>query len=84
MPWSLCRHVERQAQLMGEMMERLGVDPLAAARHQHGASFTQARTNCLLCRSTTECRRWLDGVPGAEHPSLYCPNMPFFEACRRQ
>ena len=83
MPWSLSRHVERQAQLMGEMMERLDVDPLAAARHQHGSSFTQARTNCVLCRSSSECRRWLDGAPDAEHPSQFCPNMSFFERCLR-
>ena len=83
MPWSICRQVERQAQLMGEMMERLGVDPLAAARRQHGTAFVQARTTCLLCRSSSDCRRWIEGAPEAEHPSRFCPNMPFFESCLR-
>ncbi len=84
MRWSMCRHVERQAQLMGELMERLGVDPVAAARHQHGASFAQARTKCILCPSSRKCRQWLDGIPEAADPSHYCPNMAFFRMCMRQ
>lgn len=84
MPWPMCRHVERQAQHMSEMMERLGVDGAAAARHQHGVSFAQARTNCILCRSTVKCSRWLEGAPGAEHPARFCANVAFFEKVLRQ
>ncbi len=84
MPWPMFRHVERQAQHMSEMMERIGVDGATAARHQHGVSFAQARTNCILCRSTVECSRWIENAPGAEHPSRFCPNLAFFQECVRQ
>lgn len=84
MPWPMCRHVERQAQHMSEMMERLDVDGAAAARHQFGSSFARARTNCLLCRSTNECSRWIKSAPGAEHPSSYCPNFAYFKMFSRR
>ena len=84
MPWPMFRHVERQTQHMGEMMERLHVDGAAAARHQDGVSFAQARTNCILCRSTVQCSRWLEGAPGAEHPSRFCANIAFFETVMRE
>ena len=84
MPWPMFRRVERQAQHMSEMMERLEVDGAAAARHQLGASFAQARTTCLLCRSTADCSRWLRGAPDAEHPSRFCPNIAYFEMFSRR
>ncbi len=83
MPWPMFRHVERQAQHLSEMMERLGVDEAAAVRHQHGVSFAQARTNCIVCQSGRECDHWLSGAVDAVDPGRYCPNMAFFEAFRR-
>jgi hypothetical protein len=84
MSWPMFRRVERQAQTMSRMMERLDVDMAAAVRHQHGASFAQARTNCVLCQSTHECDRWLAGAPDASDPSHFCPNIRFFSMCRHE
>lgn len=83
MPWPMFRRVERQAQHMSEMMERLEVDAGTAARCQQGSAFAQARANCLRCGSTRECCRWLDGASDAPHPATFCPNVPFFVSCRR-
>lgn len=69
---------------MNEMMDRLGVDAVAAARHQRGTAFAEARMACIVCRSAGECRRWLDSEPGAPEPSDFCANMAFFRACRRE
>lgn len=84
MHWPMFRRVERQVQHMARMMERIDVDAAAAVRHQSGASFAQARTRCIHCRSATECRRWLAGEPDAEHPARFCPNIAYFEKFARR
>ncbi|HEY7383792.1 MAG TPA: DUF6455 family protein [Beijerinckiaceae bacterium] len=76
----MAKRVECQARLMGEMMDRLGVDPAAAAREGRGAAFASASRACLLCSHATECRQWLD-EPGRTAPP-FCPNAPFFARVR--
>jgi len=76
--WPMAARVERQAQLMGEVMRRVAVDPGAAAREGRGIAFAAASRRCLLCRSSQECRRWLD-AGGADVPPRFCPNAAFFD-----
>ena len=38
--------VLRQADLLDQVMQRLGVDPVAAARVDNGIAFYEARTKC--------------------------------------
>jgi len=76
------RRVERQAVRMHEVMERLGVDPVALARSQQGDAYAEARARCLFCKSADVCLRWLESheQPPQQKPD-FCPNLPLFEAC---
>ena len=79
--WPMFRRVERQAGLFGDMMERLEVNPGAAAREEGGASFAAASRRCLWCSSSTECRNWLDRG-GADAAPLFCPNAGYLNRVR--
>jgi hypothetical protein len=80
MNWPMFERVERQAQRLHEMMEYLQVDPARLARQ--GDAYAEARTRCLFCTTSDECRRWLDGPRQCARPE-FCPNLPLFEACVR-
>lgn len=77
----LRRRFERQARLMGAMMERVGVEPEAAARC--GRLFDAASRRCLWCSAHEECGKWIERNPGANRSPGFCPNSRFFEAARR-
>jgi hypothetical protein len=79
--WPIFQRVERQARLFGEMMERVGVEPGAAAREGLGASFATASRRCLACRNAAECRRWLDNG-GRQSAPPFCPNAAFLDRVR--
>ena len=73
--------VERQARLMGEVMEHLAVDPGAAAREGRGMAFAAASRRCLVCQRSQECRRWVD-QGGADAAPEFCPNAAFLDRAR--
>lgn len=81
--WPIFRHVEERAQRMADMMDRLDVDIVAAARLNHGNAFANARTTCLLCRAARDCDRWLHGDEGGRRPEEFCGNFAFFARCSR-
>ena len=83
MDWPMARRVERLAVRMHEVMERLGVDPLKLIRRDGGDSYDRARRTCLTCGTSDKCLRWIDGTGRADRPPAFCPNLPLFEACRR-
>ena len=83
MPWPMFQQVARQAQHMSDMMDRLDVDAVAAARHQRGRTYAEARSNCLYCPFARECARWIHGAADARSPAEYCPNAAFFGAFQR-
>src|SRR5829696_4723009 len=74
--WPMAKRVERQARLMGAMMERVGVDPGAAAREGRGVAFAAASRRCLTCQNSDACERWL-GADGEDVPPAFCPNATF-------
>ena len=77
----LRRRFERQARLMGAMMERVGVTPeMAACR---GRLYDAANRSCLWCGAHEECGKWIEQNPRAAHAPDFCPNRQFFEASRR-
>lgn len=79
--WPMAKRVERQARLMGAMMERVGVDPGAAAREARGIAFAAASRRCLICSNSELCERWLaGGSRGA--PPAFCPNAAFLNRVR--
>jgi hypothetical protein len=76
----LRRRFERQARLMGAMMERVGVKPeLAASR---GPLYDAANRRCLWCAAHEECGKWIEQHQNAERGPDFCPNARFFEATR--
>lgn len=80
--WPMFNRVLHQAQRMDDMMRHLGVDPALAARQDDGKAFARARTVCLVCPFAEACGEWLARGTGATEPPTYCPNTPFFVACR--
>lgn len=70
---------DRQSRLMGDMMERLGVDVEAASHEQHGMRMASAVRLCLFCRSAEACAAWQAGEhDAAEGAPEFCPNAAFF------
>ena len=83
MDWSMHRRVEHQASRMDEMMDRLGVDPIALIRLRQGEAYAEARTQCLFCTASGTCRRWLEEPMQPDAPPDFCPNLPIFQACTK-
>ncbi len=73
----------RQAELMDRMMERVGVDPAAAARVDRGMAWYEARTRCIACCSDRQCRDWLacSETSAVLEPPEFCRNGEFFRRC---
>jgi hypothetical protein len=55
----MLNRVLRHAELIDQMMERLGVDPAAAARLENGMAWYEARSQCIACPSERQCQEWL-------------------------
>ena len=75
--------VFRQAELMDRMMERVGVNPAAAARVDRGTAWYEARTSCIACCSERQCRDWLtlSETQAVSAPPEFCHNGAFFHRC---
>ena len=73
----------RQAELMDRMMERVGVNPAAAARLERGTAWYEARTSCIACCSERQCRDWLtlSETQAVSAPPEFCHNAAFFRRC---
>jgi hypothetical protein len=71
----MSRRAERQARLMGGMMERVGVDPERAP--QRGWAFAAASRRCLWCAAVDVCAAWQKETGGSDAPA-FCPNAAFF------
>jgi hypothetical protein len=66
--------------LIGEMMNRLGVEPAAGILPQYALSYAAARRNCENCDSKAACRKWLAAHEVAVFAPPFCPNGDtFFE-----
>jgi hypothetical protein len=75
------RRFERQAFLMGAMMERVQVDPTVSVGQ--GSAFAAASRRCLWCNSHEQCGRWLQEHAGAAASApLFCPNADYFSVLR--
>ncbi len=71
------RRVARQSQFMGAMMDRIGVEPGAAASHARG--FAAASRRCLWCPAAQQCGQWLEQTSQAQSAPDFCPNAAFFD-----
>lgn len=76
---TLAARVEAQARYLGEMMQRLGVDPARAAREASGAALAAAARRCRACPEGKACARWLEENAGPQLATpAFCPNRAFF------
>jgi len=68
--------LEVRSKLMGQMMERCGVNPAYLARERCGITMMQAAHACMACGRARTCSAWLqateDGV--LQDPPSFCPN----------
>ena len=72
----MLHRVLQQAELMDRVMERLGIDPVVAARRENGMAWYEARSQCIACHSERQCQEWLTRAP--TEPSM------FFRCCELQ
>src|ERR1700693_788240 len=73
--------VHRQAEVMGQMMERLGVNAAFAAGIDGGLVWHEARTECIFCPNVRQCCDWLEGAEPLPGPAEFCSNTQFFQGC---
>lgn len=80
----MLNRVFRQAWLMDQMMERLGIAPALAARVDRGVARYEARTKCISCRNDRLCLAWVGRSEGKAplNPPGFCQNADFFRRCR--
>ena len=82
MSWPMFERVERQSRRLDEMMERLEINPVIAARRAGGLALAQARSRCLMCTQAHLCRFWLDQAGSTVRAPDFCPNAAFLESCQ--
>jgi len=78
--WPQFARALRKQALMDEMMERQGVDLVAAVRA--GEGFVKARANCRDCKDEGACRAWF--LERSGEPAEFCPNGAFFAALKSE
>jgi hypothetical protein len=77
---------DRQAWLMGRMMDRLGLTVVETTRANLGIRMYSACRTCMSCRHADECEAWLsasDKTYVADAPA-FCPNASFFRGVHRR
>ena len=82
----MLNRVLHQAELMDRMIERLGVNPAAAARLEKGMAWYEARSQCIACHNEGKCQEWLKRAPvePSDEPPGFCANFAFFRRCKLQ
>jgi hypothetical protein len=79
------KQILRRQELMDRVMEKCGVDVLAAIREDNGQAFFQARAKCRECLYDLACRGWsLESSEELQLPPDFCANTDFFHACSRE
>jgi hypothetical protein len=74
-----CAARERQPTFIGEMMERLGIEPGGGIVPRLSLSYATAFHRCETCPSKRACRDWLDRMPGSVmFAPRFCPNADIF------
>lgn len=76
---SFLKRADEHMSLMGEMMEKTGVDLSKSAGIDHGLFLRQAITGCLSCKATADCKQWLAEDHAQEAPPRFCRNSRRFQ-----
>ncbi|AXS40288.1 DUF6455 family protein [Breoghania sp. L-A4] len=69
---SFFKRADERMSLMGEMMERTGVDLSTGAGPCEESFLRRSISACMHCGAVTECKQWMT----EEHdtPPTFCPN----------
>lgn len=71
--------LDLQAQNLGSMMERCGVDPVRLAQDRLGLTMAAVARSCIVCRCHDLCHDWLESASGRDNtPPAFCPNAERF------
>jgi hypothetical protein len=66
---------EYQSTYLGEMMQRLGVEPAGGVVPRWSLSYATALHRCQACPSREACHAWLDSMPmSVSFAPRFCPN----------
>ncbi len=74
----LTAQVNSQIVLMNLMMKRIGVAQDSVMEKDGGLAWLEARTKCVFCRRTQECRAQLEQDRFSLSPRAFCPNAGLF------
>ncbi|MGJ3264347.1 MAG: DUF6455 family protein [Salinarimonas sp.] len=77
------RDAAERPRLMGEMMRRLDLEPLALEARGLDLALAHAARRCAGCQHEGACRSWLAETEHAEHAPSFCANDGFFEGVKR-
>jgi Family of unknown function (DUF6455) len=65
----------RKTNYLGEMMQRLGIDPASGVLPHFSLSYMTALHRCQACSAKESCRHWLDSTPmSTSFAPQFCPN----------
>jgi len=75
------RMLDEQSDLMGRMLDTLGIRQPQCSDLQSARDLREAAQNCVHCRASPECRAWLDeqDVIGQTSDPTFCPNYERFQ-----
>ena len=69
----------REPSLIGEMMERLAIEPAGGVVPRQALRYLIAFNRCEACACKRACRDWLAGMPASVTlPPKFCPNADIF------
>ena len=76
---ALYRRMMRQADLMEEMIDTVGLRDALHERPDHANVLRRATNRCMTCAEPGACRQWLTGHDSADEAPAYCRNHDLFE-----
>ena len=81
--WPMFLRVWRRATLIDRVIDKLGLDLVAAVRLDKGDAYREACANCQTCSVVRACRHLLDSVEPTSVSLGNCPNLQYYERCGR-
>lgn len=80
---SLYRRMMRQADLVEQMIDTVGLRDALQERPDHANVLSRAASRCMMCDEPSACRRWLAEHDSADEAPPYCRNHAMFERLKR-
>ena len=77
MPFAgIYKMLDERSDLMGRMLDTLGIQQKKCTDVSAARELRSAAQNCMHCRTTKKCRRWLDEqeIVGQGAEPTFCPN----------